>query len=134
MNVVQQKDIFPLYTHLYPSPVYISGRRYLNVTPDLFLLINCIIEIATGSVNHRTVWLLYPTNAELPNDISSSAFSAPYCLNPPPLPPLYTLVQKSNNKLEENIAHATFMRVSIPLEGKKLGTFKTIHRLFCFTL
>jgi len=34
--------------------------------------------------------------------------------------PLNTLVQKSNNKLEENVAQAAFMPASIPLEGRNM--------------
>lgn len=85
----------------------------------------------------------YPTNAELPNDTSSSSvpFSAPYLLSPLPRPlthpHTHTLVQKSNNKLarerenerenvcerkrEKNVCtRGIYDRIAIPLVGRNL--------------
>jgi len=73
---------------------------------------------------------LHLTNAELPNNISSSApFFCSVLFEPS-----HTLVQKNNNKLEENVAQAAFNASVNSTRRKKLVPLKAIYRLFCFTL
>lgn len=71
------------------------------------------LQLGRRIVDHSD---LYLTNAELPNDISSSA---PFFRSVPFKPP-HILVQKSNNKLEENVAQVAFMPGIDSARRKKL--------------